>query len=199
MNESLLMAGMAMMICGSVLFSVCCILIYYNCAKQALTSLTKPASSGTQQSTKQSQQKQSTTVPTSSSPSSSVGYEIPAGIKTDCPQGKRGIIGWEHAWRDGKSYMWCNSDSGGKNSGINVIGNDKLSYLSIPTGMKATVYENVNMGGLVKAFDAGEWNLHEYTFDNGKKLADRASSIKVEGTPQNSDVTGATQFSNMGR
>ncbi len=132
-------------------------------------------------------------------------YDIPEGIKTDCPPGKRGIIGWEHEIRSGKSYMWCGHDSG-RGSGISYIGNDKLSYLSVPPGMKVTLYENNDMAGLYKAFEVGEWDLRQHTFDKGpkgevgRKIEDRASSLKIEGLPVNAS-TAATSGSlyNMNR
>lgn len=122
-----------------------------------------------------------------------IGYEIPEGIKTDCPPNKRGVIGWEHYDRNGLSYMWCNSDP--------KMGylHDKLSYLSVPTGMTATVFENVGNSGLVKKFDAGEWDLHQHTFENGHKLADRASSLTIEGTPVDAISPATTQYIDMNR
>lgn len=120
--------------------------------------------------------------PTSSSPMT---YAIPEGIKTDCPPNKRGVIGWENNFRTGKSFMWCSDDNGVKSDGIGFkeLGNDKLSFLSVPRGMKATIFENIDKNGLVKTFETGEWDLHTLTFENGHKLADRASSIRIEGTP----------------
>lgn len=134
-------------------------------------------------------------------------YEIPADIRTDCPPGKRGVIGYEHEIRGGKSYMWCYHDSG-RGSGISHIGNDKLSYLSIPPGMKVTVYENSDMGGLYKTFEAGEWDLRQHKFDwsmygqpkRTSQLEDRASSLKIEGVPVNATPTGtAPSFVDMNR
>jgi hypothetical protein len=112
-------------------------------------------------------------------------YAIPEGIKTDCPPNKRGVIGWEHNFRTGKAFMWCSDDNGVKSDGLGFkeLGNDKLSFLSVPRGMKATVFENIDKNGLTKTFETGEWDLHTLTFENGHKLADRASSIRIEGTP----------------
>ena len=194
MNAPILMMGFAMMSCGSILLLILFVTFFgrFMFPTDAPVLSKRPGSGGIPKGSKPTASTPSPTSPPSM-------YEVPVGIKTDCPSGKRGVVGWENVWRDGKSYMWCNSDSGGKGSGIHVIGNDKLSYLSIPSGMKATIYENVNMGGLTKTFDAGEWDLHAYTFDNGKKLADRASSLKIEGTAPNADTIGTTQFSNMNR
>lgn len=152
--------------------------------------------------------------------SGGIGYDIPEGIKTDCPPGKRGIIGWEHEIRSGKSYMWCGHDNG-RGSGIAHIGNDKLSYLSVPPGMKVTVYEHNDMGGLSKVFEQGEWDLRQHRFDippgakttrapvsawgakgsfDPYKLEDRASSLKVEGVPVDASTPAtSSSFWNMNR
>lgn len=154
--------------------------------------------------------------------SGGVGYDIPEGIRTDCPPGKRGIIGWEHEIRSGKSYMWCGHDNG-RGSGISHIGNDKLSYLSVPPGMKVTVYEHNDMGGLSKVFEQGEWDLRQHRFDTPPsaktratrspvsamgtmkyydpyKLEDRASSLKIEGVPVDASTPAtSSSFWNMNR
>ena len=137
--------------------------------------------------------------------SATMPYDIPEGIKTDCPPGKRGIIGWEHEIRGGKNYMWCGHDNG-RGSGIAYIGNDKLSYLSVPPGMKVTVYENNDMGGLSKVFEQGEFDLRQYRFDKGPKgevnrqLEDRASSLKIEGVPVDASTPATSNsFFNMNR
>lgn len=137
--------------------------------------------------------------------SAAVQYDIPEGIKTDCPPGKRGIIGWEHEIRSGKSYMWCGHDNG-RGAGIAYIGNDKLSYLSVPPGMKVTLYENNDMGGLSKVFEQGEWDLRQYRFDKGprgevnRQLEDRASSLKIEGIPVDASTPATSNsFFNMNR
>jgi hypothetical protein len=151
----------------------------------------------------------------------SMPYDVPEGIKTDCPPGKRGIIGWEHEIRSGKSYMWCGHDNG-RGSGIAHIGNDKLSYLSVPPGMKVTVYEHNDMGGLSKVFAQGEWDLRQHRFDippsarattrspvsamgatrvnDPYKLEDRASSLKIEGVPVDASTPAtSSSFWNMNR
>jgi hypothetical protein len=122
---------------------------------------------------------------TAASTATPMEYTIPEGIKTNCPPNKRGVIGWEHNFRTGKSFMWCADDDGVKSEGIGFkeLGNDKLSFLSVPRGMKATIFENINKNGLVRTFEAGEYDLHAMTFENGHKLADRASSIRIEGSP----------------
>ena len=137
--------------------------------------------------------------------SATMPYDIPEGIRTDCPPGKRGIIGWEHEIRGGKNYMWCGHDNG-RGSGIAYIGNDKLSYLSVPPGMKVTVYENNDMGGLSKVFEQGEFDLRQYRFDKGPKgevnrqLEDRASSLKIEGVPVDASTPATSNsFWNMNR
>jgi len=114
---------------------------------------------------------------------------IPKGIGTDCAPGKRGVIGYMNRWKDGEAWMWCKSDP-------NMGDNDKLSFLSVPQGMRATVYENNYYNGLMKTFEAGEWDLHEQNFDapglnptkssNDRMITqvhDRVSSIEIEGTP----------------
>lgn len=114
----------------------------------------------------------------------SLPYTIPEKVRTVCPPGKRGVVGYDNVFRDGGSYMWCANDPNFKTIGAN----DKLSFLSVPQGMKATIYENVDYGGLSKTFEVGEWDLHQQKFDNGHQLFDRASSIKVEGTVPNAQV-----------
>jgi len=139
--------------------------------------------------------------------SAAVQYDIPEGIRTDCPPGKRGIVGWENEIRSGKSYMWCGHDNG-RGSGIAHIGNDKLSYLSVPPGMKVTVYENNDMGGLWKVFEQGEWDLRQHKFDwsmygqpkRTSQLEDRASSLKIEGVPVDASTPAtSSSFWNMNR
>ena len=148
--------------------------------------------------------------------SATVQYDIPEGIKTDCLPGKRGIIGYEHEFRSGKSYMWCGHDNG-RGSGIAYIGNDKLSYLSVPPGMKVTVYEHNDMGGLSKVFEKGEWDLHQHKFDlppgvkprnvvvkmrksTNDRLYDNASSLKIEGVPVDASTPAtSSSFWNMNR
>ena len=105
-------------------------------------------------------------------------YEIPKGIETNCAPNKRGVIGYEHQFREGKSHMWCTDNDDIRSLGLN----DKISFLSVPRGLKVTVYENINKNGLVKTFEEGEWDLHEFKFENGHQLHDRISSIKIEGT-----------------
>lgn len=177
MDAVLLLIPVAL--CGSCCFVL--IVAYYYYIYYYLPALKKQKGKKTKTSTTIS-----TTSTTSNTPTQApVAYEIPEGTKTDCAPYKRGVVGWENSDRSGKSYMWCASDDGVKSQGLGFkhLGNDKLSFLSVPIGMRATIYENVSQNGLVKTFDAGEWNLHEIKFENGHKLFDRASSIKIEGVP----------------
>jgi hypothetical protein len=93
--------------------------------------------------------------------------------------------------------MFCKSDPGNGVGGLRVVGDNRLSHLSVPNGMKATIYDYPNMQGLSKTFYVGEWNLEKSTF-SGLQAHDRASSIKIEGKP----VTAPTdpgEFIWMGR
>lgn len=194
----LLMAGMFMLSCS--LMASC--LIYVKSLGNALTQ------NPTTRKTKISQSASTATSQSAAAASSAtMQYDIPEGIKTDCPPGKRGIIGWENEIRSGKSYMWCGHDNG-RGSGIAHIGNDKLSYLSVPPGMKVTVYENNDMGGLWKVFEQGEWDLRQHKFDwsmygqpkRTSQLEDRASSLKIEGVPVDASTPAtSSSFWNMNR
>ena len=136
-----------------------------------------------------------TAAPAGSLTAAPMPYEVPEGMKTDCPPGKRGVIGYKDMTRSGLSYMWCRHDTG-RGAGIEYIGNDKLSHLSVPRGMKVTAYQNNDMGGHFKIFSEGEWDLHDVknNFDNGtatqvpnasSQIRDKISSLKIEGTPPN--------------
>ena len=131
--------------------------------------------------------------PTAPNPVADTAYSltIPKGIGTDCPPGKRGVIGYMNRWKDGEKWMWCKTDP-------NLGANDKLSFLSVPKGMRATVYENNYFNGFMKTFEEGEWDLHEQQFDIGvsgdvkmpgnarsmiSRVNDRVSSIEIEGNP----------------
>jgi len=188
----LLMAGMFMLSC-SLMASCLMYATNFGVAPPSKSSAVRSASATSQASA------------AAAASSAAVQYDIQEGIKTDCPPGKRGIIGWEHEIRSGKSYMWCGHDNG-RGSGIAFIGNDKLSYLSVPPGMKVTVYENNDMGGLSKVFEQGEWDLRQHRFDKGPKgeinrqLEDRASSLKIEGVPVDASTPAtSSSFWNMNR
>lgn len=116
-------------------------------------------------------------------------YDLPR-IPTDCPPGKRGVVGYEHGHLAGRGYMWCKEDGGA--GGMSVIGKNRLSYLSVPVGMRATIYEHANFdpSGLMRTFEGGEYDLHQYKFEKdivgnpiSKQIHDRADSIRIEGTP----------------
>lgn len=65
---------------------------------------------------------------------------------------------------------------------------DKLSFISVPVGMRATLYKDAGYRGESKTFDAGEWSLHSQNF------ADRASSIKISGTPVDGNASPTAGF-----
>lgn len=114
-------------------------------------------------------------------------YTIPKLTGTNCNKSyQRGVVAWEHADRRGKAYMFCVDDNGG-GGGMKLL-NDKISYISVPTGMKVTVYEHSKYGGKSKTFETGEYALESFKwglmYDN-KDMKDKISSLKIEGQPVN--------------
>lgn len=126
----------------------------------------------------------------------SIGYEL-LGLKTDCPPGRRGVVAYENQFRDGRGYMFCRSD-GGKGPGMSEMRNDKVSYLSVPFGMKATVYEHQDFKGLSKSFGMGEFDLHQETYDGKRLIKDSLSAIKIEGYPPEV-AKGSSEYSDQNR
>lgn len=109
---------------------------------------------------------------------------IPKGIETNCSPNSRGIVAWEHVDRKGKSYMFCTTDLG-SGRGMQLL-NDKISFLSVPVGMRAQVYEHANGGGISKTYGPGEYEFEKYAFGknySNTELKDKISGIRVFGKP----------------
>jgi len=118
-------------------------------------------------------------------PALAMAYEIPEKTPTDCPPNKRGVLGYENQFRTGKTLMWCKDDDG---TAIRQhLGGTKLSYISVPAGMKVTLFTKPKFAGESRVFEAGEWDLHSLQ----DRFSDRAASIKIEGSPPDA-ATGAT-------
>lgn len=187
------------MICAALGFSVSALVVIWNMypellglkpAKKTKKGKGKPKPKSPTTAPGQAPAPGQPAAPAAPNPAADTPYSLtyPKDIGTDCPAGKRGVIGYDNRWKDGAAWMWCTSDPaiGAENKeSPGKQDHDKMSFLSVPQGMKATIYENNNYGGLVKTFEAGEWDLHDQTFENGHQIHDRASSIRIEGTPPN--------------
>ena len=179
------------------LCSFCCILgigLYYYYYYYVIPRLTGRKPKSNRKPKPPNKSRGGGTQPPTVPPTPPLAYEIPDGMSTNCAPNKRGVIGYQNEDRTGKTYMWCADDD---HIGSDL--HDKLSYLSIPRGMKATVYENIFKSGLVKEFGEGEWDLHTLKFENGKQMHDRISSMKIEGTPPDAGAPSKDQqyYGNM--
>jgi hypothetical protein len=96
------------------------------------------------------------------------------------------VIVYEHGYYTGKSQTFGagNHDMGT----LNVVGNDQISSIRVPSGMSVTIYEHANYGGRSVTLNSDNPDLSQVGFN------DQISSLRVTGGAAAAQTVVAAQW-----